>query len=285
MPKIALSQGWQNSVWRLRTLYSSDVPVNLLFYFILALFLISILQLPSSSMQPPKIFKQHPALEVLPRQILWAWQRPEDLRWLPAQIGVAYVASSIVLESEHATVQPRVHPLMVKTETMIVPVVHVDVSWRRTPELNEDQTKIIVDELVHVSKASNGHIVQLDFEVRKSQRDFLAGVVKAARLKLADDIALSVTALASWCAGDHWIGELDADEIVPMTFRMAGSGADIRQLLANKGHFKTEHCQTAIGTAIDEPEVEMHPIHKIRHYYFSPKPWTQQLWSQQQWHI
>ena len=237
--------------------------------------------LPSSSIQY-SLHNRHPELIKLPKKIVWAWQRPEDLRWLPANVGVAYVASSITLEKDRAYLQPRMQALLVPLENIIIPVVHVDASSRKPPGLNITQQTIIVDELVRVAQYGNGHMVQLDFEVRRSQRAFLTSVVKAARQRLPKDTAFSITALASWCAGDHWLGGLPVDEIVPMAFRMAGSAAEIRKLLASAGRFSPAHCQTAIGTAIDEPGIASHVYTNVVHYYFSPKPWTRQLWEQQQ---
>jgi hypothetical protein len=224
--------------------------------------------------------KSQPALTKLPKQIVWAWQRPEDLRFLPANIGVAYVASSVTLQNNHVDIQARQHQLLVNPSASIMPVVHVDASWRNPPSLSHDQAQAIVDELTHAAAFSNANVVQLDFEVRRSQQAFLAKVISAARQKLPKTTALSVTALASWCTGDYWIGALDADEIVPMAFRMAAGDAAIRQQLANQGHFKHANCQAAIGTAIDEPAIAL-DTHSLRHYYFSPKPWTAQLWQQQ----
>lgn len=226
---------------------------------------------------------QHAALGKLPRQIVWAWLRPEDLRWLPVDVGVAYVASSIMLRNDYVNIRPRMHPLLVKPETALVPVVHVDASWRHPPGLSASQQNAIVSELVNAAQLGNRKVVQLDFEVRRSQRAFLASVVRAARLQLPEDTALSVTALASWCAGDHWLDALPADEIVPMAFRMAASDAEIRRLLASEGHFKPDYCQSAMGTAIDEPAIALHRSETQRRYYFSPRPWTQQLWGEQPW--
>jgi hypothetical protein len=229
----------------------------------------------------PKVM--HPALARLPAQMLWAWQRPEDLRDLPADIGVAYVATAIIIEGETATVQARQQPLLIAQPTARVPVVHVDVSWRNPPALNAVQ-----------SDASNTQVVQLDFEVRRSQRQFLSAVVLAARQQLPADVALSMTALASWCAGDNWLAGVAADEIVPMAFRMAAGDTEIRALLVKHGRFRPPHCQQAIGTATDEPLQNLPPASPLvtnnaqsknfRHYHFSPKPWTLSQWKQwQQW--
>ena len=227
---------------------------------------------------PP--YLPHPAIAALPNKIIWAWQRPEDLRFLPSNVGVAYVATSVNLENNQAYVYPRMHPLLVNPNTRIIPVVHVDTSWRKPPTLNDAQAQAIVDALVHAATLGNSNTVQLDFEVRRSQKKFLNLVVTKARQSLPKTTALSMTALASWCAGDDWLGKMPADEIVPMAFRMAAGDVAIRQLLAKQGHFKPENCQTAIGTALDEPIVILDSTN-IRRYYFSPKPWTHALWQQQ----
>ncbi len=241
----------------------------------------------SSPVVKPKT--QHAALINLPSQMLWAWQRPEDLRGLPSDIGVAYVATSITIEGETATVLPRQHPLLLAPTIARVPVVHVDASWRAPPALNAHQQQIIVDAMLKAVALSNTKVVQLDFEVRRSQRQFLSDVVIAARQRLPPDVALSMTALASWCAGDNWMAKLPADEVVPMAFRMAAGDTEIRALLAKHGRFQPVHCQTAIGTATDEPLQNL-PSSSLfvannaqnknfRHYRFSPKPWTQSQWQ------
>lgn len=232
---------------------------------------------------------QHAALANLPPQMLWAWQRPEDLRGLPTAIGVAYVATTITIEADTASVLVRQHPLLLPPATARVPVVHVDASWRAPPALNAAQRQTIVDAVVKVVALSNTKVVQLDFEVRRSQRQFLSDVVVAARQQLPLDVALSMTALASWCAGDNWMATLPADEVVPMAFRMAAGDTEIRALLAKYGRFQPLHCQTAIGTATDEPLQNL-PLSSplvsntaqnknFRHYRFSPKPWTQSQWQ------
>ena len=110
----------------------------------------------------------------------------------------------------------------------------------------------------------------------RSQREFLREVVAAIRRRLPADSALSVTALASWCAGDYWLGQLQADEIVPMAFRMGRDEVAIRDLLAARGGFSRGRCKAAIGTALDEPLAR---VAAGRQYYFSPLPWTEQAWQ------
>jgi hypothetical protein len=62
--------------------------------------------------------------------------------------------------------------------------------------------------------------IQVDFDARLSQRPFYSLVLTALRRQLPVHVPLSITALASWCAYDDWIGDLPVDEAVPMYFRM-----------------------------------------------------------------
>lgn len=218
---------------------------------------------------------RHPALEALPPVMLWAWERPEDLRWIPAHAGVAYVASTLELESDRVRVRTRAYPLHVRPDTVVIPVVHVDASWRDVPALNANQSNAIAEQVLRAAGTSSAHVVQLDFEVRRSQRPFLKELVQSIRHRLPGDVALSVTALASWCAGDYWIADLDADEVVPMAFRMARDDEAIRGLLAERGGFTRNRCNGAVGMATDEVMVK---TTAARHYYFSPVSWNADTW-------
>ena len=220
-------------------------------------------------------FGEHPALRALPARMAWAWEREEDLRWLPPDAGVAYVATSLWLESDKVLVRPRANGLLLRPGTAVVPVVHVDASWQVPPALTTVQRDAIVSALQVAAARSPTHVVQLDFEARLSQRAFLADVVRHARQSLPPDVALSVTALASWCAGDAWMRALPADEIVPMAFRMSRDSATLRASLASQGGFTAPRCRDAIGTATDEP---LAGLTAPRRYVFSARPWTIEAW-------
>jgi hypothetical protein len=228
---------------------------------------------------PPPL---HAALANMPSQVLWAWERPEDLRWLPAKVGVAYVAASVSLEADQARVMPRTNPLHVRDDTALIAVVHVDASWRHPPVLNAAQHAAVVQQVLMVAAntAQQGkpQVVQLDFEVRRSQRRFLMDVVRDLRKQLPPSTALSITALASWCAGDYWLEPMAADEVVPMAFRMGHDDPTLRAQLDKAGHFSRPKCRTAIGTATDEPLVN---VAAARHYHFSPVPWTAEAWQRE----
>jgi hypothetical protein len=224
----------------------------------------------------------HPALQALPPTIVWAWERREDLRWLPGGVGVAYVASAVDLAGPRIRIAPRAKPLLVNADTRVIPVVHVDASWREPPELNTAQRQALVDQVLIVARRAavqNGvRVVQLDFEARLSQREFLADVVRDIRAQLAPTTALSITALASWCMGDYWLSNVQADELVPMAFRMGRDSERLRRQLAQQG-FVHSRCQDAVGLATDEPLAGKAATQAKRRYYFSPTSWTPETWS------
>jgi hypothetical protein len=219
---------------------------------------------------------EHPAVARLPANIAWAWERPEDLTWLPSDAGVAYVAMAVVLDGERADLRPRAYPLKVRGDTVLIPVVHVDASYRRPPSLSVYQRDAIVAQLLKLAASTQAPVVQLDFEVRRSQRAFLQDVVAAARRGLPQAQALSITALASWCAGDFWLADVQADEIVPMVFRMANDEQAIRALLDAHQQFPRRRCQSAVGFSTDE---RMPAVVAKRRYYFSPAAWTRADWQ------
>ena len=221
---------------------------------------------------------RHPALAQLPAHMLWAWERPEDMRWLPASVGVAYVASTVLLRGEEALVHPRTAPLLLAYGAAAVPVLHVDASWRVPPALSERQSARIVQELLRVAQRGNRNVVQLDFEVRRSQRPFLARTMAEIRRQLDPRIALSVTALASWCLDDAWLPAGVADEVVPMAFRMGPGQHELRRRLQRQGYSQS-YCRNAAGYASDEPALR---AVAARGYYFSPRPWTAASWQAMQ---
>jgi hypothetical protein len=192
-------------------------------------------------------------------------------------VGVADVAATLELQGAGIRLRPRAQPLWLRPDTAAVPVLHVDADWPQPTAFSPAQAAAVVRQLLALAPLGNRRVVQLDFEVRRSQRGFLRAVVVEARRQLPPGVAMSVTALASWCEGDDWLQGLPADEWVPMAFRMAAGDAAIRKALARRGRFASAHCQQAIGTASDELPV---PVQARRHYYFSPRPWSTETWLQ-----
>jgi len=104
-----------------------------------------------------------------------------------------------------------------------------------------------------------------------TQRAFFIDAIAALRRRLAD-APLSVTALASWCLNESWTGQIAADEVVPMFFRMGYDGRRARSRFANGGDFRAAPCRTSIGIATDELPPALPAGRRV--YVFNPHRWN-----------
>jgi hypothetical protein len=114
--------------------------------------------------------------------------------------------------------------------------------------------------------------VQLDFEVRQSERPILLETLADLRRALPATTQLSMTALTSWCMSENWLAAAPVDEIVPMLFRMQDDGPAILKTLAAGGDFRNPRCRTALAVSSDSP-IPRAPRGR-RVYLFSPQSWT-----------
>jgi hypothetical protein len=87
-------------------------------------------------------------------------------------------------------------------------------------------------------------------------------------------LGLSITALASWCAGDDWISDLPIDEAVPMLFRMGPDRQVMKNRLSAQEEFSAKPCRSSYGVSTDEPLDGLRPEKRI--YVFNPQAWTEQ---------
>src|SRR5262249_16247784 len=170
---------------------------------------------------------------------LWAWDRNDDLRFLDTgDTGVAFLAATVTLRGDGTVLAPRHNPLMMPEGARRAAVVHVETDRAAPPTLSEDQWRRFVEALSTVGNEVPHHVLQVDFEALTSQRAFLIDAVAALRERLPG-AAISATALASWCFNESWTGQLAADEVVPMLFRMGYDGRRVQAQLANAGDFRT----------------------------------------------
>jgi hypothetical protein len=112
--------------------------------------------------------------------------------------------------------------------------------------------------------------VQVDFDATASEREFYRRLIRRLRERLRADVMLSVTALASWCAGDDWLAGLPVDEAVPMLFRMGPFNERFRGI-AERRTGAASVCRNALGISLDEPFLVRRQQRRL--YVFSPRPW------------
>jgi hypothetical protein len=214
--------------------------------------------------------------------ILWAWERPENLRFLnPRHFGVAALVATVTLQGEGIRVRPRFQPLTLPPGMRMVSVVRIELDAFQPPTWSTNLREDLVARIVALAglsvTSSDGTTapiagVQIDFDAPRSARPFYHALLTDLRNRLPDELPLSMTALASWCLGDRWVDDLPVDEIVPMVFRM---GADTRRVqeYLGQGHAFGGRCADAIGVATDE---YVSPSARVgrRVYMFNVRSWT-----------
>jgi hypothetical protein len=213
-----------------------------------------------------------------PSRILWAWESPQDLRFLEPDVGVAFLAGELHLEGKAARWVPRRNPLRVSPGTYLLAVIRVET---HAAELTEEQTETWVNRALGLMLLPEVKGLQVDFDAKDSERHFYVGALKRLRERLPRETPLSMTALASWCMDDGWISRSGlgsvVDEAVPMLFRMGVEEARIRHRLGKGETFKEPLARFSCGISTDEalPRLRRHP----RYYVFHPGSWTPQAWN------
>jgi len=249
----------------------------------------------------------------LPHIIFWAWERPEDLRFLaPDRAGVAFLAKTIRFRSgtlnlpENSgvsfAVQSRHQPLEVSPDLPLMAVVRIEVfsgpppqSYKppvppvffttTVPNALEDRLSSQIAELQNLPGVA---AIQIDFDASTSEHAFYSALLQNVRAKLPASMPLSITALASWCMGDRWLTRLPPgtiDEAVPMLFRMGPDSANVAAFLRSGNDFPVPACRGSLGLSTDESLSKEVLTGKLiglpsdwrekRIYVFSPRAWSQ----------
>jgi hypothetical protein len=209
----------------------------------------------------------------LPPLMLWAWERPEDLRFLGSNhVGVAYLAATILLGPNGATFRPRLQPLRVSPDTKLMAVIRIETS--PGARLDSTQAAAIAAQIARTASLAQVAAVQIDFDAAESQHSFYAELLRDLRQRLAPSMPISITALASWCIGDRWLTGLPIDEAVPMLFRMGVGEREVSNWLALGRDFRSAECRGSLGISTDE--LRPAPLSAGRRVYaFSPAPWSE----------
>ena len=212
------------------------------------------------------------SLNSLPDTFLWAWERPEQLDFIDThRIGVAYLAKTIQLHNDELFVRPRLQPLILRSDTRVVAVVRIETDRLQSDSFPESRIEKVANEIADVSRQPGVAAVQIDFDAKASERASYRQLLSRVRELLPQSMPLSMTALASWCAGDNWLHDLPVDEVVPMLFRLGVNEGQFSSLLQSNEELFSQPCHTSAGVSIDE---KIHPPKRKRIYIFSPKSWT-----------
>jgi len=213
-------------------------------------------------------------LDRMPRVMLWAWERPTDLRFInPKETGIAFLARTIRLHSGEVEVRPRLQTLNLPDATSVMAVARVETDAVRKPEVSAQQRDQLAGAIADMAKLPNVSNIQIDFDATQSERAFYRDVIFEVRRRLPDKVGLSITALASWCTYDDWLSDLPIDEAVPMLFRMAGDGKQIARRLDAGEDFIALPCRHSYGISTDEPRSGLFRTRRL--FVFNPDSWTE----------
>lgn len=214
------------------------------------------------------------ATRELPRVILWAWERPTELRFIdPKETAVAFLARTIRLRSSEVNVRPRLQPLDLPEGARVIAVARVESDPRRTPLLSDQQRNELAGAISEMALLPNVLSIQIDFDATQSERAFYRDVIFEVRRRLPKNVGLSITALASWCSDDDWISNLPIDEAVPMLFRMGPDRRQIRDRISSGEEFFARPCRSSYGVSTDEPLPNLSAAKRL--YVFNPDAWTE----------
>jgi hypothetical protein len=213
-----------------------------------------------------------------PGMVLWAWEKPERLGFIDVnRVGVAFLSRTCLLKGDGVTVRPRMQPLHTPSGTALMAVVRIESSRRSPPRFGPGQMDALVQAIVKAAQMPGLHGVQIDFDAGASQRPFYRELLERVRGALPDSMALSITALASWCMFDGWMSDLPVDEIVPMVFRMGADADRVRSHLAGGGGFACRSCGGSVGVCTDEPWPTLPG--RMRVYVFHPGAWSREAYE------
>ena len=219
---------------------------------------------PSYSVPTRRPFRAVPSL------VVWAWERPEDLRGLDPNVGIAFLAQTITVRDGEVSVVPRRQPLRVAPDAHLLAVTRIEAS-DASSHLQSQETLAIATTIARTASMRQVAGIQIDFDATRSQRDFYRLLILELRRRLAPDSPISITALASWCVEDQWLRSVGVDEVVPAIFRMGPTNQPFRDLgIADR--WPAAECRDAVGTSLDEP-VALDSVRR-RVYVFNPKPWN-----------
>lgn len=190
----------------------------------------------------------------MPKIILWAWERPEDLRFLDARkFGVAFLAETLFLQGDKVIFRPRRQPLKVSPQTYLIAVTRIETDKTNPPALSDAQKSEIISNVRQTLEMANVKAVQIDFDAMASERGFYKSMIRDLKKELPAATPLTITALASWCASDNWLNDLPLDEAVPMAFQMGADNKTIRAFLADGNDWREPLCRHSYGIGLNEP--------------------------------
>lgn len=190
-----------------------------------------------------------------PQFMLWCWEAPQDLRQVPAETGIAFLAATIRIHKDSLSYKPRMQPLQLAPNAYVLPVVRIETDRDASAEFEMSQIDKIARLIANLAGGTNDKRVQIDFDARATERAFYCTMLNELRQHLPASSNISVTALASWCLDDRWTDALRVEQIVPMFFSMGYGGKKALARAISRGAIDSGDSPPAIGLSASEPDI------------------------------
>jgi hypothetical protein len=248
------------------------VAVSILFSFVTFWLVLQLGAVPAAaSTSKPKIY-------------LWAWERCDDLKSLPSDLGVAYLAATVRIEGDSVVCVPRRQPLLVPPGIELISVFRIEVLHGHKAKLDSAAIAGICRIIERWKNYPRVQSIQIDFDALQNERNFYRQLLEQLHRELPERCPLSITVLTSWCLFDRWMNDLPVAERIPMLFSMGRESSQVVAHLWKRGEFDEPSCRRSLGLSLDEPQVNgavlgalrgREPLERI--YIFSSKRWSPEL--------
>jgi hypothetical protein len=209
--------------------------------------------------------------------MLWAWERPEDLRFAdPSQFSVAFLAQTLELKENEVVFIPRRQPLEVMPGTRLIAVTRIETTRAPAKQatLSVEQIRRVVERIKTTVQLPNVSELQIDFDATSSEREFYKGLLKELRETIPANAPISITALASWCMNDRWINDLPIDDAIPMLFDIGPEERTVREFLVSGNDWQEPKCRSSYGLSVNTPKIEgLKKGRKV--YFFKSSAWRE----------
>jgi hypothetical protein len=212
----------------------------------------------------------------LPRFMLWAWDHPEDLRFLKEdEAAAAILMARIYVEGEdEVRIERRKEAVLINPKTPLVAAVRIET---RNARWIPPQREKVFEALKRIFGDSVLKAVQIDFEAAQIERADYSVLLGDLYRELPKRLPISITAPPSWCLDDIWIGALPIEEAVPILFRDGPGAPELRRLIESGEDPEESYCRGALGVSTAEPIKPKDWFGRV--YLYSPSPWTREAFD------
>jgi hypothetical protein len=109
-------------------------------------------------------------LPEFPRLMLWAWETPQDLRFIkPGSAGIAFLARTVRLAEGSVRAKPRLQPMLYQPGVELMAVVRMESAGGGLPAPAD-----AVRETLTAVASPDVRALQIDFDARESERSWYA---------------------------------------------------------------------------------------------------------------